>query len=485
MNGGGGGGAGGTHTSTPFSGSAWQRPSMVRPSSEKWQASPAWQPAASLDRGRRAEAGSGRRPATPEANWRQVPPMVSSSCVNWQASPACLPFAGLHGGVGDGGGEPAARTRAFPSAVARHTPVKVLPRGSACHQSPELLPTAGPAPLGRRPAASTARRTAPAGRRVVPRCSLGSMSLEIWPLAGPQRRRLGRLVHAEPRGQDLHGVCRANGRREARVRAAGSPPPSDAAVQACNGKQAGDACPVHARRRHHRRHWPPIRFGRAGLRPEPASAASPVEACQRRCTAGDACHFSDDGRTIDGLCHAPPGEGSAGVPSRRRLLLRRRSSRPATGSRRAIPCTVTSGDRTLNGVCQQIPGGPLACCRRSSPPPPPVQACSGKSAGDSCSFMVDSKTVSGVCRDLPERNLPRVRPATAPAAHPGLQREECWRWRCTVTEGDKTFIGTASSSRQRFARVICRRVLLRPLRCRPARARARVTRARSPLATRR
>ena len=64
-------------------------------------------------------------------------------------------------------------------------------------------------------------------------------------------------------------------------------------------------------------------------------------------------------------------------------------------------CSVTFGDRTMDGTCRKGPGGdgPLACAPKGPPPPPPeaFQACSSLAKGDACKVTFGGRTFDGTC----------------------------------------------------------------------------------------
>lgn len=81
-------------------------------------------------------------------------------------------------------------------------------------------------------------------------------------------------------------------------------------------------------------------------------------------------------------------------------------------------CSVTFGDRTMNGTCESIPQTSTLACRPEHPPGPPpeaVDACNGATSGDACSITHGDHTISGTCERGPDGNGPLAcRPAGPP-----------------------------------------------------------------------
>jgi hypothetical protein len=80
-----------------------------------------------------------------------------------------------------------------------------------------------------------------------------------------------------------------------------------------------------------------------------------------------------------------------------------------SGSQEGAACSVTHGERQMNGSCRSGPGGTALACVPDRPPPhgmgpPPesIQACSGQQAGVTCSFTHGSEQISGTCRNGPD-----------------------------------------------------------------------------------
>lgn len=85
-------------------------------------------------------------------------------------------------------------------------------------------------------------------------------------------------------------------------------------------------------------------------------------------------------------------------------------------------CTLTFGDRTLNGVCRATPDGQVVACR---PPPPQaaIDACAGHAANDSCQMSFpDGRSAAGTCRSGPDGGEPLACHHAHHHGHPGGPR---------------------------------------------------------------
>jgi len=74
-------------------------------------------------------------------------------------------------------------------------------------------------------------------------------------------------------------------------------------------------------------------------------------------------------------------------------------------------CSVTFGDRTIEGTCRRGPNGdgPLACAPKGPPPGPPpeaVQACANLAKGDACKVTLGDRTLEGTCVSGPSGKEP-------------------------------------------------------------------------------
>ena len=79
-------------------------------------------------------------------------------------------------------------------------------------------------------------------------------------------------------------------------------------------------------------------------------------------------------------------------------------------------CTVTFGERTMNGTCEKAPSGALACRPNGPPPPPPeaFEACADSKAGDVCTVTFHEHTLSGTCETFPGESALACRPSGPP-----------------------------------------------------------------------
>jgi hypothetical protein len=78
-------------------------------------------------------------------------------------------------------------------------------------------------------------------------------------------------------------------------------------------------------------------------------------------------------------------------------------------SSQGAACSVTFGDRTINGTCELVPQTTTLACRPDHPPGPPpeaVDACKSASEGASCSFSHGDHSISGTCAKGPDGNGP-------------------------------------------------------------------------------
>jgi hypothetical protein len=92
-----------------------------------------------------------------------------------------------------------------------------------------------------------------------------------------------------------------------------------------------------------------------------------------------------------------------------------------TGKSAADSCTVTVRDHSISGVCQAADDGRLFCrpARPPGPPPEAVEACRDKKAGDGCSVTLGSEALSGTCQSGPDGNAPLAcRPSGPPPGAP-------------------------------------------------------------------
>lgn len=73
-------------------------------------------------------------------------------------------------------------------------------------------------------------------------------------------------------------------------------------------------------------------------------------------------------------------------------------------------CSVTFGDRTMDGTCRKGPNGDgsLACAPKAPPGPPPeaIRACANLSKGDACKVTLGDRTLDGTCVTGPHGDEP-------------------------------------------------------------------------------
>ncbi len=72
-------------------------------------------------------------------------------------------------------------------------------------------------------------------------------------------------------------------------------------------------------------------------------------------------------------------------------------------------CSVTFGDRRIDGTCGPFPDTTALVCRPDHPPGPPpeaVEACASSKEGDACTVTLGDHTLSGTCAKGPDGNGP-------------------------------------------------------------------------------
>jgi hypothetical protein len=84
------------------------------------------------------------------------------------------------------------------------------------------------------------------------------------------------------------------------------------------------------------------------------------------------------------------------------------------GRQAGSACSMTFGDRTVQGTCAAAPDARLAC-RPGAPPPlsEAVAACEAKQVGDGCSVAFGPLTMSGTCAAVEDGRL-ACRPSGPP-----------------------------------------------------------------------
>jgi len=78
-------------------------------------------------------------------------------------------------------------------------------------------------------------------------------------------------------------------------------------------------------------------------------------------------------------------------------------------SRQGDACTVSFGDRRIDGTCEAFPDTTALVCRPTHPPGPPpeaVEACASAKEGDACTVTLGDHTLSGTCSKGPDGNGP-------------------------------------------------------------------------------
>ena len=170
----------------------------------------------------------------------------------------------------------------------------------------------------------------------------------------------------------------------------------EGAIEACVGKNAGDACTVAHEDRSFAGTYAALPSGVLACQPPPPPPPPPgaVAACANL-KAGDACQLTADDHTVDGLCRAFASGVVACVPVPLPLL---GLIDACTGMNAGDPCTFTHEDDTVNGACTAIDalGGLLLCLPRQELTPT-IDACDGKNAGDACAFELEGHAISGTC----------------------------------------------------------------------------------------
>jgi len=84
-------------------------------------------------------------------------------------------------------------------------------------------------------------------------------------------------------------------------------------------------------------------------------------------------------------------------------------------SKQGDTCTFAIHDRQVTGTCEQLPDKHVVACKPDRPPPPPpeaIEACAKAKEGDACSFAHDKHAVAGTCAKGPDAAMPLAcRPA--------------------------------------------------------------------------
>ena len=128
----------------------------------------------------------------------------------------------------------------------------------------------------------------------------------------------------------------------------------------------------------------------------------PVATCPGQ-TAGDACSVKLGDKTVDGVCQTLPGAGTVECLPLPPPPPANPAVTPCDGKAAGDACSVTLGDKTVDGVCEALPGASTVVCLPLPPSPPAnplLTSCDGKAAGDACSVTLGAKTLSGVCNQV-------------------------------------------------------------------------------------
>lgn len=132
--------------------------------------------------------------------------------------------------------------------------------------------------------------------------------------------------------------------------------------------------------------------------------------------AGAACGFTHHGKNLTGTCRTGPnGEAAACAPEGMGPGGPGGHHGPppeavaaCNGQSAGATCSVTFDGRTMTGTCRTGPDGQgsLACAPQGGPggpgghhgpPPEALAACSGQSAGASCSVNLHGQATTGTC----------------------------------------------------------------------------------------
>lgn len=162
--------------------------------------------------------------------------------------------------------------------------------------------------------------------------------------------------------------------------------------------------------------------------------AEAIAACANL-RADDTCSFSHHGRDLTGTCRTgPDGQGQLAcapkdMPGRDGHRGPPAEAFTACASLKAgDACTVTLGDKTIEGLCRTGPDGQgkLACAPKDmggreghrGPPAEALQACASLREGDTCSFAHHGRTIDGMCRKGPDGAAMACAPKDLPPRPP-------------------------------------------------------------------
>ena len=216
----------------------------------------------------------------------------------------------------------------------------------------------------------------------------------------------------------------------------GEAPPD--AVEACSGKNAGDACTVE----HDDRSFTGVCATAPGgvlvcqPPPPPPPSQGAIDACDGK-VPGDDCVLTEDDCSTSGLCKS----FATGVVACVKAPMSLRAAIDAcTGKAAGDACSFTGrGDEEVTGACTAVEAlGETLVCVPTPPVPPAVAACDGKLAGDACSFEHGDRTLNGSCVMPSEGATLVCRPEAPPGACDGKNEGDD----CTLTHDDWSADGT-------------------------------------------
>jgi len=126
----------------------------------------------------------------------------------------------------------------------------------------------------------------------------------------------------------------------------------------------------------------------------------PLQACAGK-NAGDACALTIADQSRPGICRAFEREATqvlACVPASAVTPPAGPRVTACNGKAAGDACTAQQEDKTFTGVCHALPSGTLLCL--PPPPSPPqaaVDACANLQGGAACSFTFHEHTFQGAC----------------------------------------------------------------------------------------
>ena len=168
------------------------------------------------------------------------------------------------------------------------------------------------------------------------------------------------------------------------------------ALQACVGKNAGDACTVVQDEHSFTGVCATTPLGGLACQPPPPPPPSQgaIDACSGK-QPGDQCVLTENDSSTAGLCKS---FASGVVACVKAPLQLQKAIDACTGKASGDACTISTEDDSVAGLCTTVPDfGSVLICIPPPPVPPAVTACEGKSDGDACSFQHDDDTITGTC----------------------------------------------------------------------------------------